>query len=235
MVGLAPSTKCPAVKRNAERAAAEVVVAVRGGPQAKSRCGSVLDAQGRAHLVQSMLTDMLETIRRTRDIAGVHVVTPTMELGEVAARYGADTIIEQAPCGINAAFDLARRRIATRDASATLVLLPGDLPALRAHDLERAIRLHRAGTAVIASDIAGEGTGALILAAGASFAFSFGPASFRRHVAAARANGLAPRMITAASLQHDVDALNDLRWLLARGGRSRTVELLRSLRLGALL
>ena len=47
-------------------------------------------------------------------------------------------------------------------------------------------------------------------AAAATFAFAYGPGSFRRHVAAARAAGLAVRVVRDPALAFDVDTVDDV-------------------------
>lgn len=208
---------------------AEVVIAVRGGPEAKSRCQGSLGAHDRTRLVEAMLMDMLDAVRRASSVTAVHVVTPTIVLAEIADRCQANPIIEAAPAGLDAAFELARRGVAVRAPNATLVLLPGDLPGVKPHELECAIDLHASERLVVSPAEADGGTGALVLTASIPFLFRFGPGSFHRHIEAAYACGLEPRVIAAPGLGHDLDGPLDIQSLLARGGHGQTVRLLRAL------
>jgi 2-phospho-L-lactate guanylyltransferase len=209
---------------------AQVVIAVRGGPAAKSRCG---DAAGYAQLVEAMLADMFEAISQTRNVAAVHVVTPTPAVAALAKQYGANVIFEEAASGLNEAFALARRTVARAAPEETVVFLPGDLPLLKAAELERAIASHSKGAAVISPATADGGTGAIVLTASDPFRFRFGAESFRKHIAAAHEAGLQPRVLTAETLGFDLDRPADVKALLARAGGGRTAAFLATLRRGA--
>ena len=58
----------------------QVVIAVRGGANTKSRCAPVLSGVERDALTEVMLADMLAALARTRGVAAVWVVTPTPHL-----------------------------------------------------------------------------------------------------------------------------------------------------------
>lgn len=209
---------------------ARVVIAVRGGPAAKSRCG---DAAGYAQLVEAMLADMLDGIAKATSVTAVHVVTPTPAIAALAEQHGARVIFEEVPTGLNEAFALARQTIAAETPKEAIVFLPGDLPLLNAAELERAISAYSDGAAVIAPATADGGTAALVLGASAPFVFRFGAASFRRHIAAAHEAGLQPRVVTSEALGFDLDRPADVTALLAQAPRGRTAAFLSTLRKGA--
>ena len=73
------------------------------------------------------------------------------------------------------------------------------------------------------------GTNALLLRPGVSLPFAFGADSCSRHLAAARAAGLAARVIERAGLSLDLDRPEDIAACLARAGNSRTLGLLHRL------
>jgi 2-phospho-L-lactate guanylyltransferase len=211
---------------------AEVVIAARGGPEAKSRCRNLVSPADRARLVEAMLVDMLETCLNAPAVSAVHVVTPSVAIGDVAVRCGVNAILEEKSAGLNAAFELARCRIAMRGPKTRLALLPGDLPGLQSQELQRALGLHSEETVVVVPTCNDAGTGALVLAAHVPFDFSFGPGSFRRHIAAAYACRLTPQVLEVPGLSQDLDRPADLQAFLASGPRhSRTYELLRALNL----
>lgn len=203
---------------------ADVVIAVRGGRSAKSRCAGVLAPGIRERLVEAMLGDMLDAAFMARGVRAVHVVTPTPSLAIFARERGAWVIAEDAATGLNGAFDLARSRIAAESA---LALLPGDLPALDAGELSAVIAAWRPGSVVLVPASADGGTGALVLPASSPLPASFGLDSFARHRAAAEACGLAVTVMDAPSLAFDVDRPADLE--TAKRLPGRTAALLRSL------
>jgi 2-phospho-L-lactate guanylyltransferase len=201
---------------------AAVVIAVRGGPTAKSRCAAALTSGERRALVAAMLEDMLAAAMATHGVHAVTVITPTPALATLAKRRGARVLFELQAGGLNAAFDAAVETTGT--AGRTLLLLPGDLPLVRSGDLEPAIAAARQGAVVLAPSRADGGTGAIALPPGVRIPFQFGPDSFRRHGASTRAMGRAPHIIASGPLGYDIDRPEDLeRVLLAPATHSAAV------------
>jgi 2-phospho-L-lactate guanylyltransferase len=212
---------------------ADVVIAARGGPGAKSRLAGRLGPEQREALVEAMLGDMLTALAHAPAVHRIYVTTPTPRLARLAARAGAVVILEPPGGELNAAFGAARRRIAAVDPDATVVLLPGDLPRLDAGDLEACLEVADPGRLVIAAASADGGTGALVLRAGLALPLAFGPGSLGKHLAAARGLGLAVELVRAPSLGFDLDRPSDLDALLALPGHSRTMSLLQDWRAAA--
>lgn len=210
---------------------AEVLLAVRGGFSAKSRC--LVESRHRSALVEAMLTDMLDALGRARRVDAIHVVTPTPEITALCERFGAGVLLEPDGGGLNAAFDFGRRQIALRAPQATLVLLPGDLPGLDPAELDAVVAQRTERVVVLAPATRDGGTGALALRADVDFPFAYGPMSFERHLALVRAQGLEPRVVFAPSLSDDLDRPADLRAWLAAGRGGATADLLAGLDLAA--
>lgn len=212
---------------------ADVLIAARGGPTAKSRLSGRLDQAQREALVEAMLGDMLTALAACPAIMRTHVTTPTPALARLAARFGAVVFLEQQPGDLNAAFDRARRRIAGADPEATLVLLPGDLPRLTPEDVEQCLEAADPERLVLAPASADGGTGALAFRAGVDLPLAFGPGSFGKHLAAARSLELSTEVVHAPGLSHDLDRPDDLDAFLSLAGRGRTADLLRGWRVAA--
>ena len=211
---------------------AALVIAVRGGPTAKSRCAAALTGGERQALVAAMLRDMLVAAMAARGVQAVTVITPTPDLAVLAEALGARVIFEPRANGLNTAFSTAAEAAWTR--GRPLLLLPGDLPLIGSSDLEMAMEAARGGSVVLARSAADGGTGAIALPAGARIPFQFGPDSFRRHRAAAHAMGHTPRIIASGPLGYDIDRPGDLdRVLLAPATHSAAV--LRRVRAAVLL
>jgi 2-phospho-L-lactate guanylyltransferase len=212
---------------------AQVVIAARGGPSAKSRLASRLDLARREALVEVMLADMLTALAACPAVLRAYVTTPTPGLAHLAARAGATVILERGSDDLNGAFDRARRRIAADDPDTTVVLLPGDLPRLDAGDLEACLELADPGRLVLAPASADAGTGALVFSAAVALPLAFGAGSFGKHLAAARTLGLETRIVRAPGLGFDIDRPADLDALLALGPTRRTGALLHDWRVAA--
>lgn len=187
---------------------ADVVIAVRGGPTAKSRCAAALTSGERQALVAAMLEDMLAAAMATHGVHAVTVITPTPELARLAEARGARVIFEPCALGLNTAFQSAVEAASTR--GRPILLLPGDLPLVGPPDLESAIEAARDGSVALAPSRADGGTGAITLPPGVRIPFQFGPDSFRRHRAAAHATGHALHIIDSGPLGYDIDRPGDL-------------------------
>ena len=205
---------------------AEVVIAVRGGRAAKSRCADRLGPAQRERLVEAMLGDMLAALAET---ACLHVTTPTPALAKLAARSGAAVISEQT-LGLNEAFAVARRTVAQAAPGRIVVFLPGDLPLIRPADLDALVQAAGKGRVVLAPSADG-GTGAVAVSADVDFPFEFGPDSFRRHREAVRGLGLDLHVVEARGVGFDVDQPADLDTVLSIAPASRTAGLLRTFEL----
>lgn len=212
---------------------AEVVIAARGGPEAKSRLAGRLDADRREALVAAMLADMLAALARCPDVQRTYVSTPTPALARLAAKQGAVVILEAAQGGLNEVFDLARRRIAAADPDTTVMLLPGDLPRLDPADVAACLAAAAPDRLVLAPASADGGTGGLVLRAAAPLPLAFGPGSFGKHLAAARTLGLWAQVVRAPSLGFDLDRPADLDALMTFGGGPSTQTLLSEWRAAA--
>lgn len=205
----------------------QVVIAARGGPDAKTRCAGPLSSAERSQLAKLMLEDMLDAVLRADGVSGVSVVTPTAAIAALAQRRGAQVIPQEEPAGLNAAFELALGMLSETAPYAPAALLMGDLPLMTPNELEAALALSETHGLVIAPAIADGGTSALILRAGARLPLAFGPDSFRRHLASARRLGLSAAVIECDGLGRDIDRPDDLAALIASPSHGRTARFLR--------
>jgi 2-phospho-L-lactate guanylyltransferase len=211
----------------------EVVVAARGGPEAKSRLAGRLDANRREALVHAMLADMLGALTRCEGVHRIYVTTPTPTLARLAGASGAVVVLEHGPDGLNGAFDRARRRIAAGNPDATVLLLPGDLPWLQPQDVAACLAAVGPDRLVLAPANADGGTGGLAVRSGSPLPLAFGVGSFGKHLAAARTLGLSAEIVRTPGLGFDIDRPADLDAFLALGGGGRTGELLSEWRAAA--
>ena len=205
-----------------------VIIAARGGGEAKSRLAARLDPRQRAALAQAMLADMLEALSHCPAAERIYVATPTPDLARIAAAAGAVVMLEAGPSGLNAAFESARRRLSAHDPSGQLALLPGDLPRLTAAEFGKAAALARDGAVVVAPALCDGGTGAIVQPAGLALPLAFGPESFRRHCEAAAALGATVHSPALAGLGFDLDRPDDLDRLAASRTQGRTAALARA-------
>ena len=188
---------------------AQVVIAVRGGPHAKSRCAEALSRTDRAALTAVMLEDMLAAVAHCAGVSRTWVVTPTFDLADLARRRGASVIHQHRADGLNAALRLAISAVSEIAPYESLALMPGDLPLLRPEDLAASLMLTRTHAVALAPCLDG-GTGLIVLRSGAALMPAFGVRSFQRHAALAERRGLTVAVINARSLCNDIDRADDL-------------------------
>jgi 2-phospho-L-lactate guanylyltransferase len=198
---------------------AAVVIPIRSFDAGKSRLGVRLDPAARADLLRAMA----ENVVAAAGPMPVAVVSGAGEVRRWATALGLTVVDDPGTLNLAAAAGLGWAAAAGFD---RVVIAHADLPlatslAPVAADGRRpvvtAVPCHR-----------DDGTPVLSLpAAAGGFVFAYGPGSFRRHAAAARAAGLAFRVRRDRGLGRDVDAPEDLVGLpLPRRGAGRLRALL---------
>jgi coenzyme F420-0:L-glutamate ligase/coenzyme F420-1:gamma-L-glutamate ligase len=186
------------------------VVPVKDLMGTKSRLEPVLNASGRAGLTIYMMNNVLAALKG----AGVDracVVSPDRTVLSLAEEAGAEPLLQEGN-GLNSALEQAQSWAVERGATSLLVL-PADLPLLRAPDvgavLEAAEEVE-GPLAVVCPDASDSGTNALLLRPPNSLPFLFGPSSFDAHLNAARERELQTRTCRRTQLAFDLDTADDL-------------------------
>lgn len=187
-----------------------VIVPVKRLATAKSRLAPALSARQRRLLAGGLLEHTLKILRNLKGIDGILVVSKDPTVLAAARKSGALPIPEGRCDGLNRALSRAAVEAVRRGADAVLVL-PADLPLLRAQDIERAMRMgRRPPFVVVAPDRAERGTNLLYMSPPGIIEFSFGERSFRRHLQSARRAGVEGTICRLPALEHDIDKPEDL-------------------------
>ncbi|MEW6474603.1 MAG: hypothetical protein AB1679_20305 [Actinomycetota bacterium] len=197
---------------------AAVVIPIRSFEAGKSRLGTELDAARRAELLRTMAANVVAA-------AGSMPVAVVSNAAEVRAWAAALrlTVLDDpgsldlaAVAGLGWAAAAGFDRVVVAHADLPLATTLAPVAADGRRPIVTAVPCHR-----------DDGTPVLSLPTTAThFVFAYGPGSFRRHAAAARAAGLAFRVRRDGRLGRDVDAPEDLVGLPAplRGlGRRRAL------------
>jgi 2-phospho-L-lactate guanylyltransferase len=201
------------------------VVPVKETAQAKQRLAGLLSAAQRRELALAMLQDVLKSLARVRELAGIVVVTLDPGATKIARRHGAEIVTEGARDGHTAAVTAAAGRLARRGHA--MLALPGDIPLVTPADIRAILaaqRLAPAFTIVPAHDH--RGSNAVLVAPADAVALRFGDNSFYPHLAAAAARGIAPRVLHRPAIALDVDTPEDLARFAAMPSRTRSHALL---------
>ena len=186
-----------------------IVIVARDPRGAKRRLRSALGPKDRERLSRAMLADVLDACRGAG--AEVLVVTESAGVARMARTSGARVHRTEAR-GTRACARIGVGVAVARGADAVLVL-PGDLPLLRAGDVRRLLAAGARDGVVVAADRHRRGTNALLLRPPGAIAPRFGRASFTAHVAAARRQDLRVRTPRITGLGLDIDTPDDLRVL----------------------
>ncbi|HEX4490012.1 MAG TPA: 2-phospho-L-lactate guanylyltransferase [Acidimicrobiia bacterium] len=193
-------------------AEAGVVIPVRSFVRGKSRLAGTLDADAHEAFVR-------ELAGRAADAARGHptvVVTDAPEVLAWADTRGMSTIPDRG--SLDAAAHDGRAWVAERGCT-RVVVVHADLPDITS--LAAVAGDGATPVAVIVPCHRDDGTPVLSLPVAAPFDFAYGPGSFERHVATARAAGLDVRIVQDPALRFDVDGPDDLAAVLDRRPAAR--------------
>ncbi len=182
------------------------IVPVQALAGAKSRLAELLPDRDRAELVLSMLGDVLEAVRAAHD-GPLLLVTPDEQYEPTAAVAGATLLIDTGT-GYNEAVRLALASSEVEAAGAAVVV-PADQARAQPADLRAALDALDAHEVVVAPSL-DRGTGLLGLRPPDAIAPAYGPDSAVVHGQAARAAGRSLAVLRLASLERDIDTVEDL-------------------------
>ena len=207
------------------------VLPIKDFRQAKQRLAGFLSTVERRLLAEAMAEDVLETLSQVSELSEIIVVTRDERAFELAARHGARVLTEPANDGQSAAVERAAAALG-RAGVGSLLQVPGDVPGASADEIAAVLTAHGgasdgapAVTLVPSHDR--RGTNCVFCSPPDVLPFAFGHDSFEPHCEAARAQGIAPRIIALPGLGLDIDTPDDLRAFVARPAAGRTLDYLR--------
>ncbi len=183
------------------------VLPVKSFSRAKQRLGEAIGGREREELAAAMVADVLDALAAVHEIDEVVVVTSEPLAARAAEDAGAIVVDDPEEAGQSAAAARGVDTALVRGAGRVL-LVPGDCPAIDPREVSSL--LGRRGGVVIVPDRHGSGTNALLLEPPQVMPPSFGPGSFARHAALARAAGAEVKVAELPSLGLDVDTPADL-------------------------
>ena len=207
------------------------VLPVKDFGHAKQRLAGFLSAVERRQVCEAMAEDVLDILSRVPELSEIIVVTRDERARELAARHGARVLTEPSNDGQSAAVERAAAALG-RAGVESLLQVPGDVPGASADEIAAVLTAHGgasdgapAVTLVPSHDR--RGTNCVLCSPPDVLPFAFGHESFGPHCEAARAQGIAPRIIALPGLGLDIDTPDDLRAFMARPAAGRTLDYLR--------
>ena len=184
-----------------------LIIAVKRLTAAKSRLAALFDADARERVVLAMLVDTITAAHSAPGVRSVTVVTPDPAASRAARDMGAavvdDPTAPDHPDPLNNAILAACGPVSA--VTPNIVVLQGDLPALRSAELSDALALAAQYRRSFVADRQGTGTAALF-AFGVPVGPLFGAGSAGRH----RDSGAVELMGAWPGLRCDIDTPDDL-------------------------
>lgn len=197
-----------------------VIIPVKPLKNAKSRLSPVLLPDQRYELAQAMLRHVLAVTTTVQAVTGALVISRDTKALAIAREMGAKTLQEGAISNLNPALLRATVVVKSWRADAVLIL-PADLPFIRADDIVAMIGLADRPSIVIATDRERDGTNALLVRPPGAIEYEYGPGSYERHRRNAARAGLPVALYESERMTLDIDVPEDLKdyhKILARGG-----------------
>ena len=202
------------------------LIPVKGFDGAKQRLSTRLSPPERSELMKAMVHDVLAEVTRARRIGRTCVVTGSDEVEGWVSAFGVGVIREPDETGETDAVHFALDVMKSEGMEAVLVV-PGDVPLLRAQDVEMVLQAAPAADgvpfAVMVPSHDRMGTNALLLAPPDVLRLRFGHDSFRYHLNEAAARRASVKVVENSRIALDIDEPADLEQLVCRlqGGRTR--------------
>jgi 2-phospho-L-lactate guanylyltransferase len=203
-----------------------ILVPVKNLRNAKQRLAEVLDQGARTELAHAMIEDVLSAIASWNKRPEVAVVTSDPFASDLAEQYDFRIIPDSENCSETDAIAMATAICEDEGTRSTLVI-PGDIPLVRAAELEQIVNAAPEKGTVLVPAGDGRGTNAALRTPAALFPLRFGNDSFKPHLAAAKATGLPCVTLSLPSLALDIDNPADLQQLAAAPGDTRAQRLVR--------
>jgi 2-phospho-L-lactate guanylyltransferase len=205
-----------------------ILVPVKDMSTAKQRLAAVLTQPQRTTLARTMLKDICAALAEVKPRPAIALVTNDAFAISLARHYGFEIIVDNDNLGESEAIAMATTEAEKRGAQFTMVL-PGDIPLLRASEVEAVLAAMPPQGSVLVPATDGRGTNAVLRRPASLFPLHFGNDSFLPHHASARATGKSCVVLDNASLPGialDIDRPADLAQLLGFPMRTRTQKLL---------
>ena len=197
---------------DASRGPTTAVVPLRDGSTGKTRLSGPFSPDQRTRIVAALARHVVGTVLAAGPVSRVLVVTADPDFARRALSTDPRLEVVAEPAGrsdLNAAVTLGRAR-AVADGARRVLVVHADLPLLTPDDV--GALLAPTAPLVLAPDLAGLGTNALVLdAAVAGFAFRFGTASAGAHRDQAETLGLEAAIVRRPGTWTDLDTPED--WL----------------------
>ena len=203
------------------------VIPVKEFAGAKDRLSGLLSPAQRHRLAETMLTDVLDAVAGCRHLAGIVIVTLDPHATALGEKIGARIVTECARDGHTGSVNAGRRILASAGRGG-MITMPGDIPAVRAGEIDAVLSAHRAAPSFTISPAHDDlGSNAVVCSPPEVVPLRFGDNSYFPHLDAALRQGIEPTVIRqpgiAMDIDHPVDLALFLRLPQSMGTRTRAL------------
>lgn len=188
------------------------IVPLKSPHLAKSRLAAVLSPDDRRAYFFELAQRAINALKATRGVERVAVITADEEVAAFARRLGARVLQEAVEAGTAQAFASAIEQLRPH-ALRRVLMVAGDLPLVSSRALEVVVDASTRHDVVIVPDRFRAGTNVLACSPPDAIAPCFGPDSYSRHLAAARAAKRTHCTLSLDELAFDIDVPADLEHL----------------------
>jgi 2-phospho-L-lactate guanylyltransferase len=198
------------------------VIPVKDPCESKTRLSSILNPESRERLTLVMLEDVISTLKRSKTLTGIVVVSSSPEVLDLGRSLGCETVREGTRgVGLNKAVELGVEYSGKLGAEAVLIL-PADIPMIDPEDVEGLLLMGFSleKPYVVVSPSKDGGTNALMLSLPTPINFRFGPDSYRLHLYEAEKTRSNIAVFHSKRVVLDIDDEKDVS-LFLRYGRGR--------------
>jgi 2-phospho-L-lactate guanylyltransferase len=190
------------------------IIPVKSFLNAKQRLAPILTRTERALLAEMMFRDTLSQTLRARGLEAIYVVTADDLVSHIAASQGARIALEAGEKGETEAVRFALETV-KKEGIQTALVIPADIPLLRARDLESLLREETTPpSALLVPSHDQKGTNLLMLSPPDVMELRFGSDSFCYHLKEAARRGLNPKILLNERIALDIDEPRDLKRFL---------------------
>ncbi len=180
----------------------------------KSRLSGVLSEPERREFALLLLSWVMRQLGKAGLLQSTWVISSDRRVQELASAAGARSVSETRDRGVNSAVALGIR---ASGGPSTIMVIPSDLPLLKASEIEHIVELKERLDLVIVPSLSFNGTNALVLSGSRRIPLSYDDDSFWNHLASGSRKGLSVGVSSEPGLMFDVDSPADLA-ALARSG-----------------
>lgn len=207
------------------------IIPVKDPCESKTRLSNVLSLDARKRLTLFMLEDVISTLKYSKLLTGIVVVSSSLEVLDLGRGLACETVKEGARgVGVNKAVELGVEYSGKLGAEAVLIL-PADIPMINPEDVDRLLLtgLSLNKPYVVISPSEDGGTNALMLSLPTPITFRFGQNSCTLHLYEAERTRSNVAIFHSKSIMLDIDDEEDIDFFLKElkngGGRKSLLYL----------